>query len=135
MTISKAIKPTTNNQRKEINMSNFTLNTVLDSIKSDIEDVLNQLDQNEINELTSGDVCNLLDNNHYYAPEVIYTCDAWEIVAGSSFNDYAVENLDFSNCDRSADCVMKEAQAKINAAYYLKRQAIAEEVLENLQDE
>ena len=116
-------------------MSNFTLNTVLDSIKSDIEDVLNQLDQNEINKLTPSDVCDLLDNNHYYAPEVIYTCDAWEVVAGSSFNDYEAGRLNFSNCDNSIDCVMQEAQNIVNVVYYSEREAIAEEVLENLQDE
>ena len=116
-------------------MSNFTLNTVLDSIKSDVQDVLSRLTQNEINELTPSDICDLLDENSYYAPEVIYYADAWEIVAGNSFNDYSVDGLDFSECEGSLDCVMQEANGLVNEAYYCEREAIASEVLESLQSE
>ena len=49
-------------------MSNFTLNTVLESIKSDIQDVLSRLSQDEINELTSSGVCELLDENCNFFP-------------------------------------------------------------------
>ena len=116
-------------------MSNFTLNTVLDSIKSDVQDVLSRLSQDEINELTPSAVCDLLDENSYYAPEVIYYADAWEIVAGSSFNDYSVDGLDFSSCEGSLDCIMQEARGLVNAVYYSEREAIASEVLESLQSE
>lgn len=116
-------------------MSTFTLNTVIDSIKSDIQDVLSRLDQDAINELTPSDVCDLLDENSYYAPEVIYYHDAWEIVAGSSFNDYNAESLDFSTCESSLDCIMQEANALVNDAYYSEREAIAAEILESLQSE
>ena len=133
----KAIQPKdkTNHRKEKCNMSNFTLNIVLDSIKSDIQDVLSRLDQDTINEMTSEDVCNLLDENSYYAPEVIYYADAWEVVAGSSFNDYTAENLDFSACDNSLDCLMQEANALVNDAYYSEREAIAAEILESLQSE
>ena len=114
-------------------MSNFTLNTVLDSIKSDINDVLSRLTQNEIDELIPEDVCNMLDENSYYAPEVIYYADAWEVVAGSSFNDYNAENLDFSTCDNSLDCIIQEANAVVNDAYYSEREAIAAEILADMQ--
>ena len=77
-------------------MSKFTLNTILDSIKSDVQDVLSRLSQDEINELTPSGVCDLLDENSYYAPEVVYNADAWEIVAGSSFSKYSADFLDFS---------------------------------------
>lgn len=116
-------------------MSNFNLNTVLESIKSDIEDVLRNLSQDAINELTPCDVCDLLDENSYFAPEVIYYCDAWEVVAGSSFNDYEAECLDFSNCESALDCIMQEAQSLVNDAYYSEREAIAAEILESLQSE
>ena len=116
-------------------MSNFTLNTVLKSIRSDVQDVLSRLDQDAINELTPNDVCDLLDENSYFAPEVIYYADGWEIVAGSSFNDYDAEFLDFSNCDNSLDCIMQEARGKVEAAYYSEREAIAAEILESLQSE
>ena len=116
-------------------MLNFTLNTVLDSIKSDVQDVLSRLSQDEINELTPSDVCDLLDENSYCAPEVIYYADAWEVVAGSSFNNYSAECLDFSGCEGSLDCIMQEANGLVNDAYYSEREVIASEVLESLQSE
>ena len=116
-------------------MSNFTLNTVLDSIKSDVQDVLSRLSQDEINELTPSAVCGLLDENSYYAPEVIYNADAWEIVAGSSFSKYTADFLDFSECEGSLDCVMQEARGLVNDVYYSEREAIAQEVLGALQSE
>ena len=116
-------------------MSNFTLNTVLDSIKSDAQDVLRRLSQDEINELTPSAVCDLLDENIYYAPEVIYYADAWEVIAGSSFNDYSVDGLDFSGCEGSLDCVMQEANGLVNEAYYSEREAIAADILDGLQNE
>ena len=116
-------------------MSNFTLNTVLDSIKSDIQDVLSRLSQDEINELTPSDVCDLLDENRYYAPEVIYYTDAWEIVAGSSFNAYSTDFLDFSECESSLDCIMQEANGLVNDVYYSEREAIAADILDGLQSE
>ena len=116
-------------------MSSFTLNTVLDSIKSDVQDVLSRLTQDEINELTPSDVCDLLDEDSYYAPEVIYYADGWEIVAGSSFNGYSAGYNDFSNCDNSLDCIMLEANALVNDAYYSEREAIASDILDGLQNE
>ena len=116
-------------------MSNFTLNTVLDSIKSDVQDVLSRLSQDEINELTPSDVCDLLDDNSYYAPEVIYYADAWEIVAGSSFNDYSVDGLDFSGCEGSLDCLIQEANGLVNEAYHSEREGIASDILDGLQNE
>ena len=116
-------------------MSNFTLNNVLDSIKSDVQDVLRNLSQDELNEMTASDVCDLLDENSYYAPEVIYYHDAWEVVAGSSFNDYSVDGLDFSGCDNSLDCIMQEANSLVNNAYYCEREDIAADILDGLQNE
>ena len=116
-------------------MSNFTLNTVLNSIKSDVQDILSRLSQDEINELTPSDLCDLLDDNSYYAPEVIYYADGWEIVAGSSFNKYTADFLDFSECESSLDCIMQEANGLVNDVYYSEREEIAAEVLEGLQNE
>ena len=132
MTTSEAIK--LNEQRKHT-MSNFTLNTVLDSIKSDVQDVLRNLSQDELNEMTASDVCDLLDENSYYAPEVIYYADAWEVVAGTSFNDYSAECLDFSGCEGSLDCLMQEANGLVNDVYYSEREAIAADILDGLQSE
>ena len=116
-------------------MSNFTLNTVLDSIKSDVQDVLSRLSQDELNELTSSAVCDLLDENSYYTPEVIYYADAWEVVAGNSFNDYSADGLDFSGCEGSLDCIMHEARMVIDSVYYGEREAIAADILDGLQNE
>ena len=116
-------------------MSNFTLNTVLESIKSDVQDVLSRLSQDEINELTPSGVCDLLDENSYYAPEVIYYADAWEVVAGSAFNKYTADFLDFSECGSSLDCIMLEANGLVNDVYYSEREAIAADILDGLQNE
>ena len=118
-----------------MNNENFTLNTVLDSIKSDIQDILSRLSQDEINELTPSGICNLLDENSYYAPEVIYSADAWDIVTGSSFSKYSADFLDFSECEGSSDCVMQEARGIVNDVYYSEREVIASEILESLQNE
>ena len=116
-------------------MSNFNLNTVLASIKSDVQDVLRNLSQDELNEMTASDVCDLLDENSYFAPEVIYYTDGYNIVAGSSFNDYDAEYLDFSSCDNSLECIMQEARGKVDAAYYANREEIAADILDGLQNE
>lgn len=121
--------------QKENTMSNFTLNTVLDSIKSDVQDVLSRLSQDEINDLTPSDVCDLLDENSYHAPEVIYYADAWEVVAGSLFNKYTADFLDFSECESSLECIMQEANGLVNEAYCAEREAVATEVLDSLQNE
>lgn len=116
-------------------MSNFTLNSVLDSIRSDVEDVLRNVSDNDLRDMTAEDVCNLLDENSYYAPEVIYYADGWEIVAGSSFNEYEpMDTLDFSGCDNALECIMLEARMIIDSVYYNEREAIAQEVLEGLQE-
>ena len=116
-------------------MSNFTLNTVLDSIKSDIQDVLSRLSQKEINNLKPSNVCDLLDENSYCAPEVIYNADAWEVVTGSAFNKYTADFLDFSECESSLDCIMQEARGLLNDVYYSEREAIAADILDSLQNE
>lgn len=116
-------------------MSNFPLNTVIESIKSDIQDVLRNLSQDEINNLTPCDVCDMLDENSYFAPEVIYYADAWEVVAGNSFNDYHIDKLDFSTCEDAMDCLMLEANHLVNEAYYSEREAIAAEMLADMQSE
>lgn len=115
-------------------MSNFTLNSVLDSIRSDVEDVLRNVSDHDLRDMTAEDVCDLLDENSYYAPEVIYYADGWEIVAGSSFNEYEAEYLDFSDCQTSLDCVMHEARMIVDSVYYAERESIAQEVLEGLQE-
>lgn len=117
-------------------MSTFTLNSVLDSIRSDIQDVLRNVSDDDLRDMTADDVCNLLDDNSYFAPEVIYYADGWEIVAGSSFNKYdPMDTLDFSGCDNALDCIMLEARMIVDSVYYNEREAIAQEVLEDLQEQ
>ena len=116
------------------NMTNFTLNSVLNSIRSDVQDVLSNVSDSDLRNMAAEDVCSLLDENSYYAPEVIYYVDAWEIVAGSSFNEYEAEYLDFSGCDNALDCIMLEARMIMESVYYNERELIAQEVLEGLQE-
>ena len=113
-------------------MTNFTLNSVLESIRSDIKCVLRNVADHDLRNMTAEDVCDLLDENSYYAPEVIYYADAWEIVTGNQFNKYSSDFLDFSECESSLDCIMLEANNLINDVYYTEREAIAHEVLECL---
>lgn len=116
-------------------MTTFTLNSVLDSIRSDVQDVLRNVSDNDLRDMTADDVCNLLDENSYYAPEVIYYADGWEIVAGSSFNEYEpMDTLDFSGCDNALECIMLEARMILDSVYYNEREAIAQDVLESLQE-
>ena len=115
-------------------MQNFTLNNVLNYIRSDVKDILKNVSDNDLRDMTPEDVVELLENNHYLAPEVVYYAEAWEIVSGSSFNDYEADHLDFSNCENSLNCVMYEAQGIIDNVYYSEREAIAAEVLESLQE-
>lgn len=116
-------------------MTNFTLNSVLDSIRSDVEDVLRNVADNDLRDMTASDVCDLLDENSYYAPEVIYYADGWEVVAGSSFNEYEpMDTLDFSGCDNALECIMLEARMIIYSVYYNERESVAQEVLEGLQE-
>ena len=116
-------------------MTNFTLNSVLNSIRSDVQDVLRNVADHDLRDMTAEDVCNLLDDNSYYAPEVIYYADGWEIVASSSFNEYEpMDKLDFSGCDNSLECIMLEARMIMESVYYNEREAIAQEVLEGLQE-
>ena len=116
-------------------MSNFTLDSVLDSIRSDVQNILRNVSDNDLRDLTAADVCDLLDDNSYFAPEVNYYADGWEIVAGSGFNDYdPTDTLDFSNCDNALECLMLEARMIIDSVYYSEREKIASDVLEGLQE-
>lgn len=116
-------------------MNTFTLNSVLDSIRSDVQDVLRNVSDNDLRDMTAEDVCNLLDDASYYAPEVIYYADGWEIVAGGSFNGYEdIEPLDFSSCDNALECIMLEARMILDSVYYSERESIASDVLEGLQE-
>lgn len=113
-----------------------TLNQLREEIKSNVADVINyaSLSQVEINELDVDAVCELLENNEYYH-EVIYCADAWEIVAGSSFDNYVAEGLDFSSCTSALDCVMQEANSILSSAYYGEREDIIQDYLDGIQTE
>lgn len=117
-------------------MSTFTLNNVLSQIKVQIREYITYgKSQDEINNLSLDDVMEILDDNSYFGVEVIYTYDAWEIVAGSSFNEYSpMDTLDFTGCESSLDCVFREACEVMNSVYYLERDKIITDLLDELQD-
>ena len=117
-------------------MSTFTLNNVLAQIKTQIHEYITYgKSQDEINELSIDDVIEILDDNYYYGVEVIYTYDAWEIVAGNSFNNYSpMDTFDFIGCESSLDCVYRDACAILNSVYYSERDEIINELLSELQD-
>lgn len=69
-----------------------------------------------------GDIASLLDNSG--APSVDYAADAWEIVAGSEYDDIDPENLDFSDCKTALECLTREAEEKIRLAYEQERETM-----------
>lgn len=118
-------------------MPTFTLYNVLSQIKTQIREYITcGKSQDEINDLTLDEVIEILYDNHYYGVEVIYTYNAWEIVAGGSFNSYSTteDKLDFTGCESSINCVLHEAMQIMNSVYYSERDKIIKELLAELQD-
>lgn len=107
-----------------------SLNTFKASVRDDVLSIMSNYTDEQLSEMDVNDIIEELQENHYIA-EVIYYADAWEIVAGSVFNDYEAECLDFSNCDNSMECLMQEANQIIYSAY----NNIAYEVAEELHNE
>ena len=68
------------------------------------------------------DIADLLDNSG--APSVDYAADAWEIVAGSDYDDIDPENLDFSDCKTALECLTREAEEKIRLAYEQEKETM-----------
>ena len=68
------------------------------------------------------DIAGLLDNSD--APSVDYAADAWEIVAGREYDDIEPENLDFTGCADSLECLTLEANEKIRLAYEQEKDAM-----------
>lgn len=106
---------------------------LIEAIKADITLVVenNTSTLQEICNLDNDDIMNMLEENGYTSPEVIYYCDAWEVVAGGAYNDYDTEYLDFSNCKSSLDCLTQEANAIMYSAWYSIALEQIDEYLEN----
>lgn len=116
-----------------------TLNELRDYILSNVQDAINhqKLNQEGINDLDVEQVKELMEDYDCHAPEVIYYADGWEVVAGSSFNDYSDYDkglVDFSNCEGALECVMQEANAIVSEAYYGELESVIEEYLSSIQD-
>lgn len=79
-----------------------------------------------------GDVADLLDNSD--APAVDYAADAWEIVAGSEYDDIDPENLDFSDCKTALECLTREAEEKIRLAYEQERETMIDGIAAVLEE-
>ncbi|MBQ0114050.1 MAG: hypothetical protein KBT03_13050 [Bacteroidales bacterium] len=103
-----------------------SLNTFKASVRDDVLSIMSNYTDEQLSEMDVNDIVEELQENHYTA-EVIYYADAWEIVAGSAFNDYEAECLDFSNCDNSMECLMQEANQIIYSAYNSIAYEVAEE--------
>jgi hypothetical protein len=86
---------------------------ILSNLDLNVLTISADMDQSEIEELIKeqlGSTCST-------AAEVVYYHHAWEVVAGSDWNDYEAEDVDFSNCESSLECVMAEANAVTKNAY------------------
>ena len=106
-----------------------SLNTFKSHVQDDVKSIVSNYADDELSNMDASDIVNELQDASY-TPEVIYYADAWEIVAGSSFNDYEAEDLDFSNCSNSLECLMQEANSVIYTAYSSIAYEIAEILIE-----
>ena len=106
-----------------------SLNTFKSCVQDDVKSIVSNYTDEELSTMDASDIVNELQDASY-TPEVIYYVDAWEVVAGSSFNDYEAEDLDFSNCSNSLECLMQEANSVIYAAYSNIAYEIAEVLIE-----
>ena len=106
-----------------------SLNTFKSCVQDDVKSIVSNYTDEELSTMDASDIVNELQDASY-TPEVIYYVDAWEVVAGSSFNDYEAEDLDFSNCSNSLECLMQEANSVIYAAYSSIAYEIAETLIE-----
>ena len=101
----------------DMNNSIFnSLHSFTNAVRDDVKEAMGNFTEAELYEMGASDLVEYLMENHYTI-EVIYYSDAWEVVAGSQFNDYEAECLDFSPCANALECVMKEANGIIYSAY------------------
>ena len=118
-------------------MSNSIFNSIhsfTNAVRDDLKEAMGNFTEAELYEMGAGDLVEYLMENHYTI-EVIYYSDAWEVVAGSQFNDFNAEYLDFSNCKNSIDCVMQEANGIIYSAYYSIAYELAIELLSDAHEQ
>ena len=106
-----------------------SLNTFKSHVQDDVKSIISNYTDEDLSNMDASDIVTELQDASY-TPEVIYYADAWEVVAGSSFNDYEAEDLDFSNCSDSLECLMWEANSVIYAAYSNIAYEIAETLIE-----
>lgn len=106
-----------------------SLNTFKSCVQDDVKSIVSNYTDKELSNMDASDIVAELQDDSFM-PEVIYYADAWEVVAGSSFNDYEAEDLDFSNCSNSLECLMQEANSVIYAAYSSIAYEIAEVLIE-----
>ena len=118
-------------------MNNSIFNSIhsfTNAVRDDLKDAMNSFTEAELYEMNANDLVECALNN-YTTIEVIYTSDAWEVVAGSQFNDFNAEYLDFSNCKNSIDCVMQEANWIIYSAYCTIAYRLACELLSDAREQ
>ena len=64
--------------------------------------------------------------------EVIYCHEAIDIITSAEWDEYDIEPIDFSSCNSAMDAIMLEANAKLQAASYVKQEKIVEEETESI---
>lgn len=106
-----------------------SLNTFKTHVQDDVKTIVSNYTDEELSAMDASDIVSELQDASY-TPEVIYYADAWEVVAGSSFNDYEAEDLDFSNCSNSLECLMQEANSIIYSAHSSIAYEIADVLIE-----
>ena len=118
-------------------MNNSIFNSIhsfTNAVRDDVKEAMGNFTEAELYEMDANDLVEYLTENHYTI-EVIYYSDAWDVVAGSQFNDYEAECLDFSNCTNALECVMQEANGIIYSAYYSIAYELAIELLSDAHEQ
>ena len=93
-----------------------SLHSFTNAVRYDVKEAMGNFTEAELYEMEASDLLEYMQENHYMR-EVIYYSDAWDVVAGSQFNGYDAEDLDFSACKGALECVMQEANGIIYSAY------------------
>ena len=112
-------------------MSNFTLNTVRDSIKSAVASEIMQLTKIsfDCHQDNKQELLDHIESNGYCQPsEIGTTAEAYGIVWSDLARNTDYEMPDFSSCNSSLECVEAEGQAILNGAYYEATQETAKDI-------
>lgn len=76
-----------------------------------------------------------IESNGYCQPsEIGTTAEAWDIIWSEMARNLSYEKPDFSSCDSAFECLEREGQAVLDAAYYEATQEIVKSVAQAINE-